>query len=111
MTEQPTCPICSTKFETWGSVKGHITRSQGEHEGLSGPEVVEEMQTESGDKPETSDGNGSNPTMETPSPADGSNGTEELPCGHESFDPDNAPKPPFHAYCDTCGEAWVVEEL
>jgi len=111
MTEQPTCPICGTEFQSWGSVKGHITRAQGEHAGLSGPEVVEEMQNENNGESTDGDDKESNPTMETPSPADGSNGTEQLPCGHESFDPENAPKPPFHAYCDTCGEAWVVEEL
>lgn len=36
--------------------------------------------------------------------------TVELPCGHESFNPDDAPPFPFRVECDECGGTWVVDE-
>jgi len=42
---------------------------------------------------------------------DGSTHREDLPCGHESFNPSEAPEPPFDVECNTCGESWTVTEL
>jgi len=34
----------------------------------------------------------------------------ELPCSHESFNPDEAPEPPYEVSCSTCGESWTVSK-
>lgn len=34
----------------------------------------------------------------------------ELPCGCESYDPDEAPPKPFKATCSTCGETHKISE-
>jgi len=34
----------------------------------------------------------------------------ELPCSCESYDPSNAPEPPYELQCTQCGKAWRVTE-
>jgi hypothetical protein len=50
-----------------------------------------------------------NPTMPTGPPTTATDEVE-LPCGHESFDADRAPEPPFNVRCETCGESFGVRE-
>jgi hypothetical protein len=52
-----------------------------------------------------------NPMMGGPAVETEPKGSEavELPCGHESYNPVEAPDPPFTVSCSACGQAWVVE--
>lgn len=56
----------------------------------------------------------SDPTMGNANPDEYDEADEsddvELPCGHESFDPEDVEKsPPYIVSCDTCGESWRYE--
>lgn len=57
--------------------------------------------------PDSGSGQGGNQGSETSN----GGGSEPLPCGHESFDPSEAPAPPFTVTCEECGGAWTVTEL
>lgn len=75
--QQPACPICGVEFETWNSVKGHITRkTDSEHKGLSGPDVIngdQEIDDVADPEPEEDDQDGPD---DTPDDGGGSDGLE-----------------------------------
>jgi len=125
MTQQYECPVCDASFGQEGSLKGHITRStDADHKGLSGPAVVEGEQSVDDTKanrgdgtddstPDTTDTGDTNPTMGSADPQSndsGASGNEELPCGHEAFDPADAPDTPFMVECETCGTRYEVTD-
>jgi len=54
-------------------------------------------------------GSSGNPTMSSPSTSvNTAKGHQELPCGHESYDPQETPDKPFWVTCDECGKTWKV---
>lgn len=56
---------------------------------------------------------GSNPAFDGPSPdtsTSAASGSVELPCGDESYDPADAPNPPFKVSCGACGKSWRVTD-
>jgi hypothetical protein len=90
------------------------------HKGLSGPEVVNGNQSVTDAAPESEGGDDldgdvgpdlskvefpENPESDTESDSE----KVDLPCGHESYDPAQAPEPPFSVTCDTCGQSWTVK--
>lgn len=127
------CPVCDNPHDTWGGVATHMwKKSDEEHEHVESKDGGLEWLARNGhmgaadtadddsdvdgreDTTETTDTDTGTDTMEFPEAdgngtEDGESGEQELPCGHESFDMDKAPEPPFGVECDECGESWVVE--
>lgn len=97
--QQPACPICGAEFGTWNSVKGHLTRkTDGDHKGLSGPDVIDGDQSIDGtrdsgpddddqDGPDDSpDDGGADDGLEFPE-ADDDDGNGGDDCSHpEAYD-------------------------
>jgi len=128
-----TCPAgnCGTTWESKEAVKGHWGGMQDESHTGAFHKAWEAFQKErNGDKPDTNELDGEDeepdedPSENEPDasvgkdPVKGSGNTNDvesqsdvsLPCGHETFDPDEAPEPPYQVGCETCGETWTVRE-
>lgn len=129
----PTCPVCtSSQHDTWGGVAVHIWKKQDDEHDMAeskddaliwlsendhitrdtGPSMAadDEDDPEPTQQPESSD----NPVMGSadpdadPNPDSADAGGVELPCGHESYDPDDAPERPFAVACSQCGQKYKV---
>jgi hypothetical protein len=117
-SETVTCPADGCDYEGFrSSVLGHYSGRQDDaHAGgyqkaktlLDGGDTATET-TETDDSADTS----SSPVMGDADPQEtaqsDTNGVE-LPCGHEAYDPAEAPEPPFAVSCSECGKAWEVKE-
>lgn len=119
-----TCPAEGCDYEgAKKSVGAHYSGKQDDdHEGgyLRAQELLEdadpsgEVTVDESPKPDdsTHDPAGDDPVMGSgPSFEEEDTDVEELPCGHETFDPSEAPEPPFRVSCGECGEGWTVTEL
>jgi len=57
-------------------------------------------------------GAGANPTMPdgdgSPEPNQSNTEKVDLPCGHDSYDPSEAPEKPFRITCTDCKQTWRV---
>jgi len=139
MTQAVTCPADGCEYSgAKSSVLGHYSGMQdANHQGgyRKAKEIVEKNSGD-GEFIEDDEPDGSNDKDELPTggpstkhapdpdnsggkdPVMGSGETGnvessddvELPCGHESFNEDEAPDPPFGIECSTCGESWTVRE-
>ena len=127
MTDEITCPAEGCDYSNVAeSVAGHAqAKRDAPHKGISYRNVMDEhsgngsesrQSSTSGSSPSSTSTNGDNPTVGS---GDSGGGTQadtggsdavELPCGHESFDPAEAPDTPFVIGCETCGETWQVED-
>lgn len=127
----PTCPVCtSSQHDTWGGVAVHIWKKQDDKHDMADSKDSaliwlsenDHITSDTGpsmsdpDDAETSDGADSsgNPVMGSADPdadPDGESadaGGVELPCGHESYDPDDAPEKPFAVACGQCSAKFRV---
>jgi len=111
---QKQCPICGDAFDGWNGVKGHITKSKGDHDGLSGPRYIDnhlsDNNTDSNTNTNNTDSTGEkDPVMGSGETGDtgGSKDMYELPCGHEKVNL-NKYESPINAHCDTCGNNWEL---
>jgi len=118
MTDEITCPADGCEYSGPAkSVAGHAqAKRDPPHKGISYRDVMDEHAGNGASSPSTPNGSsspsgsGSNPTVGDGDSGGGADGREELPCGHESFDPAEAPATPFTISCETCGKTWRVED-
>jgi len=129
MTQAVTCPAEGCEYSgAKSSVLGHYSGMRDDaHTGgyrrakeiidetAGEGEFIDEEESEDVDEPEpdstTDTQGGSDPIMGGGDTSDvGSSEDIDLPCGHESYDPGEAPDPPFGIECSTCGESWTVRE-
>lgn len=119
------CPVCewtpdSDVDDPENSVIAHMSSSIGEHRGIGYQKArtmlnVNENGTDTAENDDTPT-ESENPVMGNAEPAadtepdTSTNSGVELPCGHESYDPSEAPDPPFKTSCDQCGGSWRVSE-
>jgi hypothetical protein len=126
MTDMISCPADGCDYSGLReSVLGHYSGKQDSaHQGgyqkaktmLEGDtdatETTESTDTDTDDTPDDTNTRDSpvmgdaNPEQAAQSSSDG----VELPCGHESYDPGEAPSAPFAVSCSECGKAWEVQE-
>lgn len=110
----PRCTICESQHDSEAGVVQHIFMSGGDHDEWNDKGVIwrdsDELITRDVNDGDVNGSEGSE-TVEFPEAEDGGGSDDELPCGHESIDPAEAPDPPFTVTCDTCGESWTVTEL
>lgn len=95
----------------WGGKQGGV--HEGPFPGLEGDGGAPEASDPDPDPdstPEAGASDANNPTMPSGSPATSATDAVELPCGHDSYDPAEAPEPPFNVRCGTCGERYGVTE-
>jgi len=123
------CPVDGCDYENpnekalkghWGGMRdeahsGAWHKAMAEAEGSDSP--ARAGATETDESPPEGDTD-TNPTfgsaeVETGTETEPADTSEEvdLPCGHESFAPAEAPEPPFRVSCEECGEAWNVTDL
>jgi hypothetical protein len=120
-SETVTCPADGCDYDGFrSSVLGHYSGRQDDaHAGgyqkaktmLDGEDTATETAETTEDTPQSD--TSSSPVMGNADPdATTEPDTEhvELPCGHESYDPGEAPDPPFAVSCSECGKAWEVQE-
>jgi hypothetical protein len=125
-SETVTCPADGCDYDGFRSrVLGHYSGSQDDaHSG--GYQVAKDRLNEQDDSTygsaseasetdtDASQSNpGGSPVMGDADPdaaAEPASKDVELPCGHESYDPGEAPDPPFAVSCSECGKAWEVQE-
>jgi len=130
MTQTVTCPLCDEYTGEKESVATHMfVKGDETHTGVNYQKAVTLIETNTDAEPVEEDEPDEDPsdnqydTDETtpvgkdPVMGDGNTGNVgtsddiELPCGHESFNPDNAPEPPFPVECEVCGETWTITDL
>jgi len=127
----PMCDVCVSTtgrpFETPNSVVAHIASA---HDGYGYEEARSLMdnptreasttQTDAVDD-DTDNMDSDTETISFEEPSGGESFEEssgagddsenvELPCGHEHYDPSEAPSKPFKIECEQCGNSWRVEE-
>jgi hypothetical protein len=118
MSELKRCPADGCDFQgAEEQITGHWGgKQEGVHEGpfpgLEGDDGTSEASDPDPDpEPEPGSAGADNPTMPSGSPATAATtDAVELPCGHDSYDPRDAPEPPFNVRCATCGERYGVTE-
>jgi len=129
MTQAVTCPADGCEYSgAKSSVLGHYSGTRDDaHAGgyRKAKEIVENnsgdgefIEEESSENPSENeyDTDETTPVGKDPVMGDGNTGNVgssddiKLPCGHESYSPDDAPQPPFGIECSTCGESWTVRE-
>jgi len=126
MTQSITCPLCDEFTGDKKSVATHMfTTGDETHTGVNYQKAIRLIETNTDSNPTNEDDEPDETNESEPDepvgkdPVKGSGNTSdvnssndiELPCGHESFDPDNAPEPPFPVECEVCGETWTVTDL
>lgn len=111
------CPADGCSYEgVKSSVLGHYSgKSDDAHPGgyararsllADADDPADEQAEDSADN----QGGGGDPTMGSADPSPDQGGSRELPCGHESYDPSEAPDPPYRVGCSECGDTWRVTD-
>jgi hypothetical protein len=108
------CPADGCDYEGLrDSVLGHYSgKPDDAHRGgyARARSLLADESTDSTDTDNETPDSESNPVMGSadPNPSPSGDDREELPCGHESYDPTEAPDPPYRVGCDECGDTWEV---
>lgn len=119
------CPVdgCDYGPRPVKSVASHYSGKKDDAHSGGYEKAMSMLESDGGSKPDTdgTDGQTGSPNQDDgptfPEASSGDNGgtdtseaPTDLPCGHESFDPSEAPDPPFRVQCDTCGASWTVTD-
>ena len=111
MSDNVTCPAEGCDYTgVQSSVLGHYSGTQDDaHAGgyKTGRDLLEtDSTTTTSENPVFGD---IDPDAD-PDPEPDTSDNVELPCGCDSYDPSDAPDPPYKITCPDCGQSWRVTE-
>lgn len=107
----PGCPEQGTRAELsghWGG-KSDDAHSGSFREAFDSESASDGASAGPSESPDPEGDRSGNPTFGDADPS-GDPDEIDLPCGHDSYDPSEAPDPPFRAECEQCGDGWTVRE-